>query len=108
MGLAQNPKLFNGSKFRLHKVMLSFPAETAGQPKVQIHLGLTDYKSFLGTNMRYSSQAAADSDGEPAWDWHYLLEAGRQRAAEDGRPAGRFLANALGNGAIVGTMDEYV
>eukprot|EP00435_Cladocopium_sp_Y103_P033746 s435_g8.t1 len=43
--LAKNPRLFNGSKFRLHRV--SFDKDTK---LLRLELGLTSYKEYLGTN----------------------------------------------------------
>lgn len=42
--MAINPKLFNGSKFRLHS--FSFAEE---KNELTLNLSLTDYKSFIGT-----------------------------------------------------------
>ena len=47
--LAHNPALFNGTKFRFHNVRVS--SDDQGETMLEMHLGLTDYKSFLGTNM---------------------------------------------------------
>ena len=68
--VAANPRLFNGTKFRLHSVEC--------EPLPAIRLGLTDYKSHLGTNM--------------AEDWEQLRDQGTR---------GEFLASPLGNGAVV-------
>merc|ERR1711865_536858 len=71
-----NPRLFNGTKFRMGSA-------TCTDSQITLHLGLTDYKSHLGTNL-------ADS-------WQLL------RDAEPGD--GRCLASPLGNGAVVETAD---
>lgn len=42
--MVNNPKLFNGTKFRVHSYSFN---EKDNQ--MTLNLGLTDYKSFIGT-----------------------------------------------------------
>jgi hypothetical protein len=50
-----NPRLFNASKFRYHGI-------TPGPAgNIVVHLGLTDYREFIGTNMSpHASRLLAD------------------------------------------------
>ena len=94
---AENPSLFNGSKFRLMGVAF---AEEEG--RAEIALGVTDYKTFLTTNLweRWESLIARDeavtrcvsSCGRVAW----LREGGRY----DG------FADALGNCVCLRAADD--
>ena len=83
--VAANPKLFNGSKFRLADI--DFAPGTSGT--VSLKLGLTDYKSFLGSNF---SPNAADLTAKGI-------------AAKQPR---RHLADPLGVGGVTVTSDGYV
>lgn len=74
--LANNPKLFNGTKFR-------FDSTVASERQPTINLGLTDYKSFLGTNLVESWASLRDSAGK-----------------------GSHLASPLGNGAVVKSANQ--
>eukprot|EP00658_Telonema_sp_P-2_P062414 TRINITY_DN51089_c0_g2_i1.p1 TRINITY_DN51089_c0_g2~~TRINITY_DN51089_c0_g2_i1.p1 ORF type:complete len:315 (+),score=64.42 TRINITY_DN51089_c0_g2_i1:69-947(+) len=74
-----NPRIFNGSKFRFERAMVTENGD------VRMELGLTDYKSYLGTNL--------------AENWEEL-------AATE--PVGSRLASPLGNGCVVETMDGHV
>ena len=47
--VARNPKLYNGTKFRLKRCELADDA--GGEVVVRARLELTDYKTFLGTNL---------------------------------------------------------
>lgn len=77
--VAANPALFNGTKFRFAGVR----ARTEAGVGPTLLLGLTDYRSFLGTNC--------------APHWERLL------AASAGH-----LASPLGNAAVVETADRRV
>ena len=81
--LAQNDKIWNGTKFRIDSAMSENGFAT-------LHLGLTDYKDFIGTNWSPNSKL--------------YLEFGRR---EQGN-AHAFMSDALGVGALVITGDNYV
>jgi hypothetical protein len=74
--LAANPSLFNGAKFR-------FADAVAENDGVMVHLGVTDYRSFLGTNC--------------APHWQRLLDASFST-----------LASPLGNAVVLETADDRV
>ncbi|PWA83047.1 nudix hydrolase [Artemisia annua] len=74
--------LFNGKKFRYggHNVM---------EPHVCFHLGLTDYRTFVGTNLN------------PLWE-RFLAP------SEDDCKQCQHTSSPLGNGAIVETSDNKI
>ena len=75
--VSANPRLFNGTKFRLGAV-------TRADGRIALHLGLTDYKSHLGTNM--------------AHNWLKI---------RDREPEGCYLASPLGNGAVASHATSF-
>ncbi len=81
----QNPKLYNGSKFRFHSLEID-----NNNGEVTFGLGLTGYKDFIGTNW-------ADNAAE-------LLESGRR----DFSNSQAYMSDALGVGAFVQTADDCV
>ncbi|CAH1262742.1 NUDT22 [Branchiostoma lanceolatum] len=84
-----NPRLFNGSKFRMQSVdMLERDGE--GNNLVTFRIGLTDYRDFMGTNM---SRDAA-----------YLRQEGQQSCGDPHA----YLSQPVGVGAVVITSDEQV
>ena len=81
--LAELPSLFNGTKFRLHSV------EELGD-SLNLNLGITCYKDFQGSNLSkdlliLQSQGLCDHDDSQA-----------------------YLSDALGVGALVQTVDDYM
>ena len=78
--LAKHPRLFNGRKFRYGGARV---AEGGDGVRLQLELGLTDYRAMVGTNLspRFGELLGHDP---------------------------RLLANALGNGAVVETSDGCV
>jgi hypothetical protein len=62
--LAANPKVFNGSKFRLGSggPVWLLPCAGAAQsggaaaPRLRLQIGLTDYREYIGTNLRGSAE----------------------------------------------------
>ncbi|GFQ06364.1 nudix hydrolase 9 [Phtheirospermum japonicum] len=85
----QNPSLFNGLKFRYSGHTLSGWADSFQRTNVCLHLGLTDYRTFVGTNLN------------PLWE-SFLFP------SEDDRRRCQHTSNPLGNGAIVETSDGEV
>ncbi|KAI8480009.1 uridine diphosphate glucose pyrophosphatase NUDT22-like isoform X1 [Branchiostoma floridae x Branchiostoma belcheri] len=84
-----NPRLFNGSKFRMQSVdMLERDGE--GNNLVTFRIGLTDYRDFMGTNM---SRDAA-----------YLMQRGRQSCGDPHA----YLSQPVGVGSMVITSDDQV
>lgn len=81
----QNPKLFNKSKFRLLSLNVE-EEQTPQYSKVRLELGLTDYKTYLGTNCISDDNRFSEicSLGEQVFN----------------NPRG-FLADSLGVGAVV-------
>jgi len=71
-----NPKLYNATKFR-------FGGATVAGGRVALKLGLTDYKTFQGTNLEAK--------------WAVTLQSGDAR-----------LADVLGNAVVVETADGFV
>ncbi|KAK7104224.1 uridine diphosphate glucose pyrophosphatase NUDT22-like [Littorina saxatilis] len=82
--LKENPRLFNGTKFRVHSV------STDGSGVVTLNVSLTDYREYLGTNW------APDVD---------KLQARGQRECGDPQA---FLSDPMGVGAFVLTSDGHV
>jgi 8-oxo-dGTP pyrophosphatase MutT (NUDIX family) len=84
----KNAKIFNGTKFRFSSV--------SAERGVMLCLGLTDYKSFMGTNL--------------CDEWASLLQesAVEKTASKMCNDSACFLACPLGNGAVVETSDGKV
>ncbi|KAL4334120.1 hypothetical protein GQ457_07G033940 [Hibiscus cannabinus] len=76
----KNGSLFNGKKFR---------SEEWRWIKTSLHLGLTDYRTFVGTNLN------------PSWE-KFLV------ASEDDPTQCQHTSSPLGNGAIVETSDKKI
>lgn len=81
--IADNPKIFNGTKFRLSSA--SFSGDT-----LTLNLGLTCYKDFLGTNWSENSKSLA------------------QEGVRDFNDSQAYMADPLGVGTIVLTTDDKV
>ena len=81
----QNPKLYNGSKFRFHSLDVD---DSNGE--VTFDLGLTGYKDFISTN--WANNATE------------LLERGQKEFGN----SQAYMSDALGVGAFVQTADDYV
>lgn len=86
--LRAQPWLFDAPKFRLHSASLA-PAGSQG-PQLLLHLGLTSYRDFLGTNWA-SSAAWLRQQGAAHW--------GNKQA---------YLADPLGVGAALATADDFL
>ncbi|KAH8933960.1 hypothetical protein BDL97_18G059000 [Sphagnum fallax] len=89
--VAKQPSLYNGTKFRYGGYNRAKAGEgmTVSSETVCLHLGLTDYKTFLGTNL------------SAEWD-RFLVP-----VPEDVDRC-KHTASPLGNGAIVETVDRHV
>ncbi|KAI3450465.1 hypothetical protein Pfo_007130 [Paulownia fortunei] len=85
----QNPTLYNGLKFRYGGHTMGGGADSTQKAYVCLHLGLTDYRTFVGTNLN------------PLWE-RFLFP------SEDDWRRCRHTSNPLGNGAIVETSDEEI
>ncbi|PKA56350.1 Nudix hydrolase 9 [Apostasia shenzhenica] len=85
----KNPSLYNGKKFRYGGY--SFHQHYSGHEvsSVCLHLGLTDYRTFAGTNL------------SPQWE-KFLVP------SEEDTIHCQHTASPLGNGAIVETSDKRV
>lgn len=79
---SKNPRLFDGSKFRLHSA-------TVKDGKVIMKLGLTGYKEYLGTNLLQENR------------FRVLVEDGQKNHND----ANAYLSNALGCEALLLTTD---
>ena len=73
---AANARLFNGEKFRLHRV------SSTNDAGVHLQLGLTDYKDYLGTNRRPHTEFRA-------------LAIGNRRESNPGLPCSSVLRHTL-------------
>uniref|UniRef100_A0A7C8Z3I0 Nudix hydrolase domain-containing protein n=1 Tax=Opuntia streptacantha TaxID=393608 RepID=A0A7C8Z3I0_OPUST len=86
----QNPSLYSGKKFRYGgHALLAGPDGQELDCRVFLHLGLTDYRSFMGTNLN------------PLWE-KFLVP------SEDETVRCQHTANPLGNGAVVETSDGKI
>lgn len=81
------PWIFDAPKFRLHSATL---VSSSPEPQLLLHLGLTSYRDFLGTN--WSSSAS----------WL------RQQGAADWGDKQAYLADPLGVGAALVTADDFL
>uniref|UniRef100_A0ACD5TYT8 Uncharacterized protein n=1 Tax=Avena sativa TaxID=4498 RepID=A0ACD5TYT8_AVESA len=87
--LQENPSLYSGTKFRYGGHVSHQNDESNQEYCVSLHLGLTDYRTFVGTNL------------SPSWE-NFLVP------SEDDSVCCQHLSNPLGNGAIVETSDEKI
>ncbi|XP_039828289.1 nudix hydrolase 9-like isoform X2 [Panicum virgatum] len=87
--LQQNPSLYSGTKFRDGGNVLHYKDGPNQELRVSLHLGLTDYRTFVGTNLN------------PSWE-KFLVP------SEDDSVHCQHMSNPLGNGAIVETSDEKI
>ncbi|CAI9770533.1 unnamed protein product [Fraxinus pennsylvanica] len=87
--IQQNPSLFNGLKFRYGGHILSGGNDSSQETHVCLHLGLTDYRTFVGTNLN------------PLWE-RFLFP------SEDDCRRCQHTSSPLGNGAIVETSDRKI
>lgn len=83
--LKSNPRMFNGTKFRLHATKAIGDVDEANHSASQweLHMGVTDYKSFQGTNC--------------ATNWITLIQTKPEH-----------ISHPLGNGAVVELADGKV
>lgn len=82
--LKENPRLFNGTKFRLHSVT----SDSSGV--FTMNIGLTDYREYLGTN------------------WAPGVERLRALGQREFADPQAFLSDPMGVGAFVVTCDDHV
>ncbi|KAL2470433.1 Nudix hydrolase 9 [Abeliophyllum distichum] len=85
----QNPSLFNGLKFRYGGHVLSGSGDSSQKTHACLHLGLTDYRTFVGTNLN------------PLWE-RFIFP------SEDDCRRCQHTSSPLGNGAIVETSDGKI
>lgn len=85
-----NPSLFNATKFRYggYKILDSADDQSSSS-RVCLCLGLTDYKTFVGTNL--------------CNQWEFFLS-----DIEDDVERCKHMASPLGNGAIIETIDNFI
>ncbi|KAF8725697.1 hypothetical protein HU200_020244 [Digitaria exilis] len=87
--LQRNQSLYNGTKFRYGGSALHYKDDSKQEYCVSLHLGLTDYRTFVGTNLN------------PLWE-NFLVP------SEDDPVRCQHMSNPLGNGAIVETSDQKI
>ncbi|XP_020691299.1 nudix hydrolase 9 isoform X3 [Dendrobium catenatum] len=85
----KNQSLYNGKKFRYGGHTLHHADGADNKSSVCLHLGLTDYRTFVGTNL------------SPLWE-NFLVP------SKDDSICCQHSASPLGNGAIVKTADKRV
>lgn len=85
----RSPSLFNGSKFRYAGHNFHNEVGSDQVPHLCLYLGLTDYRTFVGTNLN------------PLWE-RFLAQ------SEDDFVRCQHTSNPLGNGAIVETSDKRI
>ncbi|ESR37972.1 hypothetical protein CICLE_v10028948mg [Citrus x clementina] len=84
-----NKSLFNGQKFRYGGHIMQGEGGSSVESHVCLHLGLTDYRTFVGTNLN------------PLWEKFLVL-------SEDDVIQCQHTASPLGNGAVVETSDKKI
>ncbi|EOA24431.1 hypothetical protein CARUB_v10017689mg, partial [Capsella rubella] len=84
-----NSSLFNGQKFRYGSYCLDGDGGTNEVPHVCLRLGLTDYRTFVGTNL------------SSLWEKFIVT-------SEDDSMRCRHTSSPLGNGAVIETSDKKV
>ncbi|XP_038988994.1 nudix hydrolase 9 isoform X1 [Phoenix dactylifera] len=87
--LKENTSLYNGKKFRYAGHTLHHVDGLDQESSVCLHLGLTDYRTFVGTNLN------------PLWE-KFLIP------SEDDPVRCQHTSSPLGNGAIVETSDKRI
>ncbi|OVA18244.1 NUDIX hydrolase domain [Macleaya cordata] len=87
--LQSNPSLFNGTKFRYGGHVLHNMGDSNQESHVCLHLGLTDYRTFVGTNL------------STLWE-KFLV------TSEDDSLKCQHTSSPLGNGAVVETADKKI
>ncbi|CAM8958490.1 unnamed protein product [Rhodiola kirilowii] len=85
----QNKSLYNGMKFRYGGHSLQTEHNFKKDSKISLHLGLTDYRTFVGTNLN------------PSWA-KFLV------SSDDIAVRCRHMSSPLGNGAIIETPDDKI
>ncbi|XP_021720941.1 nudix hydrolase 9-like isoform X1 [Chenopodium quinoa] len=87
----QNSSLYNGKKFRYggHAFHSTGGVDCKSNCYLNLHLGLTDYRTFMGTNLN------------PLWE-KFLVQ------SEDETIRCQHTSNPLGNGGIVETSDGKI
>ena len=80
----QNPKLWNGTKFRLDSVLVQHDGQAT------FNLGITGYKDFIGTN------------------WSPSAKLFQQLGKTNHNNEQIHMSDALGVGALVQTADDYM
>ncbi|KAK1264836.1 Nudix hydrolase 9 [Acorus gramineus] len=84
-----NPSLYNGMKFRYGGYVLHNVDDSSSVSNICLQLGLTDYRTFVGTNLN------------PLWE-KFLI------ASEDDTTECQHTSSPLGNGAIIETIDKRI
>ncbi|ESQ37372.1 hypothetical protein EUTSA_v100026331mg, partial [Eutrema salsugineum] len=84
-----NSSLFNGQKFRSGSYCLDGDGDGDEVPHVCLRLGLTDYRTFVGTNL------------SSLWE-RFLV------TSEDDSVRCRHTSSPLGNGAVIETSDKKI
>lgn len=87
--IQKNPALYNGQKFRYGGYDLHYVDSSEQESSVCLRLGLTDYRTFMGTNL------------SPNWE-KFLVP------SEDDCIRCQHTSSPLGNGAIVETIDKRI
>ncbi|KAM0953619.1 putative NUDIX hydrolase domain-containing protein [Dioscorea sansibarensis] len=87
--IEKNPSLYNGQKFRYGGNILHMGNGVDRESSVCLHLGLTDYRTFVGTNLN------------PSWEM-FLVH------SEDDTIRCQHTSSPLGNGAVVETSDKKI
>ncbi|KAI9081943.1 hypothetical protein K1719_036205 [Acacia pycnantha] len=85
----KSKSLYNGKKFRYGGYMLQRGSGSDHEPHVCLHLGLTDYRTFVGTNL------------SNLWERFRV-------SSEDDSVLCQHTASPLGNGAIVEVIDKKI
>ncbi|XP_058109859.1 nudix hydrolase 9 isoform X4 [Magnolia sinica] len=92
--IQENSSLYNGKKFRYGGHIVHDVGGSKQESSVCLHLGLTDYRTFVGTNLN------------PCWE-KFLIPSEAMLFVDDSVRC-QHTSSPLGNGAIVETTDKRI
>ncbi|WVZ02336.1 hypothetical protein V8G54_023142 [Vigna mungo] len=113
----KNNSLFNGKKFRYGGCLLDAGDGSNREPRLCLHLGLTDYRTFVGTNLSpLWERFLVPSEGNVTPDFQNeaalipIKLSGWEQGEGDQNDSVlcQHTSSPLGNGAVVETKDDKI